>query len=572
MKLKCKISFLCIAFFAFQFLYSQISYQDNAINLGIINSGGSGYFLGGVSFYDYDDDGWDDLTLASKTNEPVRFFKNIQGTFQEETFNIYISGQSKQVLWVDYDNDGDQDLFVTKLYGVNTLYQNDGNFVFSNVTISSGLPNTAYKTFGAAFGDYDNDGFLDLFLCNKDDDTIIPNYLYHNNGDGTFTNLSTEAGISHDSHLSFCASFFDYDKDGFQDIYISNDRIEHPNILYHNNGDGTFTDTSVVSGANIAIDAMSTTIADFNYDGWLDIYVTNTTSGNYLLKNNSDGTFSNAASISGTTLNSISWGANFFDADNDMDLDLYVSCMVDNPASGLPTSGFYERNSNNTFQIATTSGFETDEYKSFANAIGDIDNDGYTDFIVANQAPDNHSLWQNSGGENNWLKVKLEGTISNKNGIGSWVEVMANNAVMYRYTLCGEAFLGQNSGTEIFGLANASTIDYVKVTWLSGIVDIIFDVTPNQTLNIIEGSTLSLTDSEPDFFKIYPNPASETVTIQSKFEAIDVLVYDLTGRKVTSKKITQNDNTIDLRSYSKGLYFFSIEQHNKIQIKKVIVY
>ena len=166
--------------------------------------------------------------------------------------------------------------------------------------------------------------------------------------------------------------------------------------------------------------------------------------------------------------------------------------MINNPNINLLTAAFYECQNDQTYQLSTTSGFDTDIYKSFANAIGDIDNDGYQDFVVANEAPDNHSLWKNQGGTNNWLKVKLNGVQSNRNGIGSWIEVSVNGELMYRYTICGEGFLGQNSAYELFGVGTATTIDYVKVNWLSGVEDVITNVTPNQVLEIQEGETLSV--------------------------------------------------------------------------------
>lgn len=570
-KLFKKCILLCSFLYYFN-VYSQAFFQNNAIPLGLINNTTTGINLGGVSFFDYDNDGWDDITIACKGSDPVRFFRNNGGQLVEEFYGITISGHSKQVIWVDYDNDNDNDLFVTKIDGNNLLYQNDGNLNFTNVTVAAGFSNfNILYSYGAAFGDIDNDGDLDLFLSNKDVSGTVPNKLYRNNGDGTFSDISFAAGISLSSHSTFCASFFDYNKDGFQDIYMSNDRFVNTNILYRNNGDNTFTDVSAISGANIAANAMSTTIDDFNYDGWLDIYITNTAEGNHLLKNNGDGTFDDIAVSSGLSFNSIGWGANFFDADNDTDLDLYVSSMVDNTDSGLLTTAFYECQNDQTYILSTTSGFDADEFKSFSNAIGDIDNDGFQDFVVANQAPDNHSLWHNQNDTNNWLKVKLKGVQSNTNGIGSWIELYANNKVMYRYTICGEAFLGQNSATEIFGLGTATTIDYVKVTWLSGIEDVITNVTPNQTLLIEEGSTLSIHEFDLNSISVSPNPTDGIVRVNGLNQAMEVQVLDYLGRLMFSKQVTPEDNTIDLSTNSKGIYMLQFKSETSELTKKVVL-
>jgi hypothetical protein len=555
------------------FIYSQAYFQNNAISRGLINNTATGNDLGGLSFFDYDNDGWDDVTTACKGSDPVRFFKNYSGQLVQQFYNINITGHSKQVLWVDYDNDGDNDLFVTKVDGTNRLYRNNGNMVFTDVTVTSGFPGSGtLYTYGAAFGDINNDGHLDLFLSNKDDDGIIPNQLYLNNGNGTFTDISIAAGISPVGHLTFCASFFDYDKDGFQDLYMSNDRFANTNIMYRNNGDNTFSDVSISTGTNVAANAMSTTIDDFDYDGWLDIYVTNTVQGNHLLKNNGDGTFTDIAISTGTSFNSIGWGANFFDADNDTDLDLYVSSMVDDPGSSLLTTAFFECQNDQTYVLSNDSGFDNDAFISFSNVVGDLDNDGYQDFVVANQAPDNHSLWQNeSTTGNNWLKVKLEGVQSNKNGFGSWIEVYANNTLMYRYTLCGEAFLGQNSGTEIFGLGDATSIDYIKVNWLSGVEDILTNMGVNQTVLIEEGSTLSTSEFEQNSIVVLPNPTDGILTVKHLEASIHAKIIDNLGRVILTKQLSVNDNTIDLSNNSKGIYFLILQNEATQTIKKIVL-
>lgn len=557
------ISFCCSS-------YSQIFFENKAIELGIVNSGGisNGIDPGGTSFYDYNNDGWDDITVGGKSStQSLRFFKNNSGIFTEEVFNFSVTGHVKQVIWVDYDNDGDNDFFVAIANGLNKLYNNDGNFNFTDVTVAAGFPNTSLKTFGASFGDYDNDGFLDVFISNLDYSGIRPNYLYHNNGDGTFSNVSQAAGIGVASNFSFSSAFLDFDNDGFQDIYVINDRMSTRNVLYRNNGDGTFADISNSSGTNLQMNAMSTAVADYDYDGWLDIYITNTSEGNVFLHNNGNSTFSDIAATTNTLVNRFTWGANFLDADNDMDLDLYAS------TAELNVSAFYERLSDGTFQLPINTGFDVDTYHSVSNVIGDINNDGYSDIFVNNDAPQNSSLWRNSGGTNNWLKVKLTGVQSNRNGIGSWIEISVNGQIMNRYTLCGESFLGQNSGTEIFGVGNATNIDYVKVKWLSGIEDTLTNVTPNQTLNITENSsTLSTVDSNNlDQITIFPNPSNGIVHINNNSDNVIIDIFDASGRKMDSLTINQRNRSLNMSSYSKGIYFFTIKNNNRTITKKLVL-
>ena len=569
-----KLMTICM-FITSSILCSQVQFENVATNVGINITGPQDLKLGGVSFYDFDNDGWDDLTFACKGDIPVKFFKNISGSFVEQDFNLNISGHSKQVIWVDYDNDGDNDLFVTKLDGVNKLYQNDGSFIFSDVTTSAGFSNNVLVTYGASFGDFNNDGYLDLFLNNKDIDKVIPNMLYKNNGNGTFTDVSISSQISPVGHLSFCSVFFDFNNDGYQDIYISNDRIDNTNILYKNNGDETFTDVSISSGTGISANAMSTTIGDYNKDGWFDIYVTNTIEGNYLLKNKGDGTFTNAAVETETVFNTISWGAVFFDADNDIDLDLYVSSMMTDTSAGMLPSGFFICDENLEYSIPTNVGFQNDDYISFANAIGDFNNDGKPDIVVVNQAPDNHALWGNQSiNSNNWIKIKLEGITSNKNGVGNRIEIFANGVSQYRYTICGEGFLGQNSNYEFVGLSSATNIDYIKVTWNNtGITETINNIQPNQAITIQEGNGVLSTSNELiDDFRIYPNPSQTGVYQFANLssEKYTIQIYTTSGKLVLSKTIRNNRDQLELNTFSKGIYIAKIISKNGTLIKKLI--
>ena len=565
--------FTILYFLNITFCFAQLSFQDSATAKGVGAAYGVSTYGGGVSFSDFDGDGWDDLTYSTTDGQEVYFFKNNNGVFSQVDLGINDTYRTKQVIWVDYDNDGDKDFVATSITGLNKFYRNEGSLTFTDITNSIGFFTNNLYTYGISFGDIDNDGDLDAFISNRDEVTFNQySYLYRNDN-GVYVDISSTAGIYLGNQLSFCSAFFDYDNDGDQDIYVANDKVANKNRLYQNDGLGNFTDVSDSSGAGIAIDAMSTTIADYNYDGWFDIYVSNTTAGNYQLKNNGDGTFTNVAPIVGTTFNSIGWGSVFLDADCDADLDLYISgSMIGNVPNYL-SAAFYENNGTNNYFIPSGIGFANDLRKSYSNAMGDFNNDGLPDIVVMNDT-DNYFLWENTTtNTNNWLKVKLEGVISNKDGIGSKIEIAIGGNKQYRYTLCGEGYLGQNSGTEMFGLGSANTIDYIKVNWLSGTEDVFYNISANQTLNIVEGAPLSVEEFSINNLSIYPNPTNGLVKISNLKEDIELTVFNVLGKRLAVKTIAPTKNTIDLHDYPKGIYLFTFKDAfgNKTT-KKVIVY
>ncbi|MBC8756174.1 VCBS repeat-containing protein [Kordia sp. YSTF-M3] len=566
--------FVLISFFSLH-LHAQSYFEDQATALGIGDHSGTIYLGGGISFCDFNDDGWDDITIATQTGDPLKIYKNNgDGTFSlETTLNPDNNTQQKQVVWVDYDNDGDKDLYIASDVGGSRLYRNDVTTLV-NVSTTCGLPTAVQDNYGASWGDYNNDGHLDVFLCNRGEITPQQNYLYKNNGDGTFSNVSNTAGISTGSHLSFCSAFFDYNNDGWQDIYIANDKLPNPNILYKNNGDGTFTDVSAASGTNISIDAMSVTISDYNSDSWFDIYVTNGIDGNYFLLNNGDGTFTNIAASSGTMFNSIAWGSVFLDAENDGDLDLYVSGSFDGSNPSFLAAALYTNNGNETFSIESSASFANDNRESYANAIGDTDNDGFPEIVVSNSGGDNIFLWKNeTTSANNWLKVGLEGVASNKQGIGATIELKSGASIQYRYTVCGEGYLGQNSGKEFFGIGTNTVIDYLKVTWLSGAQDILYNVTPNQLINIVEGSSPLSTDEfeTANIINVYPNPTTGKLWINSNTnENYEYTIFDTKGILVKNGKVTQ-EKYIDITNFASGYYVLKITEENSTFNKKIIV-
>lgn len=479
--------------------YTNVAQQQNVIFISNIsfNFGGSG-----VGFFDFNNDGWDDITFVQENDSQV-FYGNNNGFFQKLPSFIFSSGETKQVLWVDYDNDSDYDLFVSILNGPIKLFQNDGNFNFTDVSFQAGLSPVNAANYGVAFGDYDKDGFLDFYICryvgngNPLDITVVNN-LYRNNGNGTFTNVTFQAGVADGIAPSFQAVWMDYDKDGWPDLYVINDRNMWGNSMYRNNGDGTFTDVTLQTNTEVfGQDPMTATVGDFDNDGDLDIYMTNTAlfpgpdqKKGMLLVNNGDGTFREEAEAYRVDLDQYAWGATWVDFNNDTYQDLYVTTSRFSPVEPVVRSYLYVSNEAQVFIDSPAVFLNDHSARSFSVAKGDINNDGYADLVVSNVAPFRSFLWQNSGGQNNFIKITLEGTASNKMAIGSWIYVHAGGNRYTHYTMCGENFVSQNSQHHIFGLAQYETVDSVIVEYLSGITDKYYNLEVNQHYRFTEGETV----------------------------------------------------------------------------------
>lgn len=482
-KSACSLFFGVLLCFSFSGLQAQIFHEVGA-TLGITHTYGIGQDGGGISFHDFDGDGWDDITLTSQIGSPIYFFKNNNGVFTQIPAPVANFHETKQILWADYDNDGDKDLFITALGAPNLLYENTGGFTFAEVTASRGLPVINEDTYGACWGDINNDGWLDLYINNYDNFSQT-NHLYLNSGSGTFIDITTLSGTSDGNKFTLCSAFLDVNNDGYQDIYISNDKTDK-NTLLLNNGNSTFSDISASSGSDLMIDAMSVAVGDFDNNDYLDIYVTNNPPSNKLLKNNGNLTFSEVAATYGVIHNAACWGANFLDYDNDSDLDLYVCTSQ---KGGVQLQNKLYRNDSSIFTIHS-GGFIGDTLESYSNAIGDYNNDGAPDIAVLNAFASNSALWATKNVTNNWIKIELEGTISNRDGIGTWIEVYSGKLKVKRYTHCGIGYLGQNSGATIIGLDTNTVIDSLVVRWLSGHVDKAYNLTVNQKIKVIEGSAI----------------------------------------------------------------------------------
>ncbi len=487
--------FLCAEVFITSTAKGQPAYVDVASQKGIaVNYTSIDNWGSGVSFFDFDEDGWDDITVPLE-NGFVLFFKNQGGTFVQLPSTIYNQGQTKQALWVDYDNDGDMDLAVSVRGGRHKLYQNDGNFQFTDVSAAVGLNQINSGNYGLAFGDYDHDGRLDLYVCNYEVTGTnatphLQNQLYHNNGDGTFTNVTFQAGVGDGFQASFQGNWFDYDDDGWLDLYIINDRTPFKNSLYKNLGNGTFSEVGLLTGSALSgQDPMSNSVADFDNDGDFDIYMSNTgssTSQGRLLVNNGNGTFSEMGAAYGVNIGHWSWGALWVDHNNNGFQDLYVTTAT---GAMLPqvTNFFYVNQNGTHFTNGNALLSGNNIMRSYALARGDYNNDGFYDMIQLNHAPENLRLWENVGNTNHFVKITLHGTVSNRMAVGSKIKVYAGGKTYTQFTHCGENYVSQNSQHHLFGLGQDNFVDSVVISFPSGVQDRLYGLQAGQHYHIYEG-------------------------------------------------------------------------------------
>ena len=517
----------------------------------------------GVSFYDYNNDGWDDLSFAMEQDNQV-FYQNNAGTFSLDSFSFYSEEAAKHVLWVDYDNNGVLDVLLTTSGGPIKLFRNDGSFSFSDVTILAGLATSVAENYGASFGDYDKDGDLDLYVC-KRNSTGNPlslndvNNLYKNNGDGTFTDVSFSSGTDNGLKLSFQGVWLDYDKDSWPDLYVINDRNLFQNALYRNNGDGTFNEVAVTANVEMATDdPMTISVADFDNDEDLDVFVSNTgiTNKPHLFENQNDGTFINEAPYYNLELDFASWGGVWLDHDNNGLQDLYLATSSLNPTIPEVRNFFYKNNFPNPF-IEDSSVFIGNHIaKSHAVARGDLNNDGFYDLVVQNNSPAMPFLWENSGNVNNFIKITLEGTVSNHFAIGSWISIFIAGNRYTQYTMCGENYLGQNSQHHIIGMGNNSIVDSIHIEYLSGIVDKYYHLPVNQDYLFVEGETLSLIQLE--LGGINPFCEGDSVT--------------LTAPNLLSYLWSNGDSSRTIKVFNEGGYFLNGVDSSGMLVRSDTIY
>jgi len=481
---------------------------------------------GGAAFLDYDQDGYIDIYACSgtwiegfsKSEKPEilpgnHLYHNLKnGTYEDVTKKAGLGGPwySMGITVGDFNNDSYPDIYVSN-YGPNTLYKNNGNGTFSDVTKRAGVGGGTECSVGSVWLDYDNDGLLDLYVGNYL--YFDPNYnyyyapdgfpaptaydsqqdiLYHNKGNGIFEDVTKAMGITDTDGRCMGAGAADYDDDGFVDIYVANDHTL--NYLWHNDGGKKFTDRGTMSGtafsqAGEATVSMSVDFADYNGDGLLDMFVSDDSYCS-LYENTGNGIFSEKGVYSGISMAAaqfVGWSSSFFDYDNDSYLDIFKTNGALKHLYGQEDQIFRNEGNGKFRDVSLNLGeYFHRELVGRGLCLGDYDNDGDYDAFIVNLNDHCVFLRNNKGNQNNWLTLSLVGTTGNRDGIGSRIKVTSGGRVQTAQKISTTGYLSQNDPRVHFGLAKNDNVDKIEIKWPSGKVQTLENVKVNQIITIEE--------------------------------------------------------------------------------------
>ena len=500
----------------------------------------------GVAMFDYDNDGWLDLFFvngarlqdpmphgASPDKSDQRYWNrlyhnNRDGTFTDVTEKAGLQGRlyGMGVATGDYDNDGKVDLLVTNLGG-NILYHNNGDGTFTDVTDKAGVGGSGWCT-GACFVDYDRDGWLDLIItryvqwdfsldvycgqhrpgyrsyCHPDQFGAITHLVFHNNGDGTFTDVSKKCGIASSPGKGLGIAIDDFDGDGWPDIFVANDSVAEQ--LFRNNRDGTFSEVALLSGLAYdqnghAFAGMGADFGDYRNSGWPSVFVNALANQKYKLFRNDKGTFddvTDSIGLGASTMSHSGWGAKWIDYDNDGWLDLFIAQghVMDNIQLTEPTLRYLEpplllKNEQGRFSDVSQQGGPvfTTSMAARGAAFGDLDNDGLVD--VAINCNDGHAIiLRNQGGNrNHWITLNLIGTSSNRDAIGSKIRLVTQNGQQQtRFVSTAGSYISASDKRAHFGLGSSKKIALIEITWPRGSLQRLESVNVDQILTVKEPS------------------------------------------------------------------------------------
>lgn len=586
-------------------------------------------FGGGAAVLDFDLDGYEDLYVTGGNAPDALYRNNGDGTFTNvfegagfsRTLEIHTQGAAA----ADINRDGYKDLLITSMNFIdenrtiapNLLYLNQGDGSFLEVTEAWGLEDFRSNSMGASFGDVNADGFPDLFIANYYDsaptgisfyngntitNSFVParDFLFINAGGRNFFLANDLYGLDY-SGFGFAGLFTDFNNDQNLDLHIVNDfgfKIT-PNLMFRNDYPAPkMTNRAFSLELNFGMNAMGNAATDYNNDGWMDYYVTNLGTGLFAISDAEGSEFIDGGQETGLALSviddslysglPISWGANFFDYDHDMDQDLFVCNGALNPDIRFNPNLFFESQEGQFTEKASEVGLN-DYSIGRGSVVFDFDNDGDMDIFTVNQKPKDPNalfpnprsrLFRNDAANGNWLKVSLEGVNATKHGIGARIELIVDGTLLMKEIYAGSSHLSSNSTIAHFGLGTQSEIETLTVKWPGGHTQVLTNVAVNQHIKIQEDSSPQLYNE--DILEFIPSEFQDGVRIRyqlagAESQLEEVSVYSLEGKRV--QLITDFPNTKAGFIYwqadaglASGIYFVRVRSTNGTTTQKVIKY
>lgn len=578
---------VCIVIVAMAMIASvsaQPQFVDISEHVGNLTSVDDG--ISGTAWGDFNRDGWQDLYLASFGVNLL--FENKQDeTFEEvaATFGVDDASESKAATWGDIDNDAYLDLYVSNDTGVpNKLFQNMDGMSFVEISASAGVNDTFFSQ-GGAWADFDGDGDLDYYLLQDD----VGNRFFRNHGDLTFTDVAPDLGMDN-VWAAYGICWLDYDSDHDLDLFVANCQSRFgsnwTNLLYRNNGDGSFTEVSGETNLDYFGASWGAKALDFNNDRAMDLVVVNSDDKeSFLLYRNDGGVFTEISEDAGLPNVGVLFAVTAGDYDNDGDIDLIA-------AGFEPAKVLLENKGDGTFRnISERIEFPdlaAPRYESLSTA--DFDNDGFLDFVIADsrgRAYVFHNQPSDSISQNTWLIVKLRGIQSNSFGIGASVTTVAEDLKQIRYVEAGSGLYAQDMIPVHFGFGKRSTIDTLIVRWPSGIMDTLRDVGSNQILQVEEGSTVTgvrdlQSSISPNDFHLgqnYPNPFNPVTTIPYSVRVaakVTITIYDVRGKQLAVladgfHQPGRYEVVFDGDDLASGVYLYRAEVAGASKVKKLLL-
>ncbi|MEM1326601.1 MAG: FG-GAP-like repeat-containing protein [Bacteroidota bacterium] len=575
-------------------------------------------FGGGACVLDFDNDGWEDLYVTGGVQEDALYQNNGDGTFTDvhaaAGFDRTLETYTQGVAAADINRDGFKDLLITSMNFIdenrtnapNLLYLNNGDGTFRDVTKEWGLEDFRTNSMAATFGDVNMDGFPDLFIANYfsnssagisiyNEQTITnsfrpaEDYFFINASGQTFVDARKLYGLDYDG-FGFQGMFTDFDNDRDLDLYVANDFgfKSTPNLFFRNDFPAKrLKDRANSLLLNYGMNAMGLARADYNFDGWMDYMVVNLGISVFTVNEGNGKGFDESTfdvNLGITTIRDsiytgppVSWGANFFDFDNDRDLDLFIANGALNPTIRPNPNFFFVYDHKRGFFNEESADLGLRDYRiGRGSVVFDYDNDGDMDLFVVNQIPRDLVsgldeprclLHRNEAADGNWLKVELEGVTQDKNGIGARVEVEVDGQLLIREIDGGSSHLSQNSTIAHFGLGESTKVDRVTVKWLGGKTQTLENVATNQQLNIKEATSKQENEKSATNLTVFPNSFHNEVWLTynlEQSEAVELHVYDAQGRWIQQLTKTEGEVASGIWQWQvpsylpKGAYVFQL--------------